>query len=226
MHWFPKLNQPSIAASDHLNVCSCAPDLCTSCTHCPTINGQHAMLCSAMAVAAGPSPRVRVTKQISVIPWMPHELNAPKTQPRVGCLLYVRCVCICGTWLRQCYCRRTSDAVTLRPTMLRSCSFTAGSSIPSSRQHSATLLQCSSSASHDTLPLPATLKRSTSGRVPTAGPTSLRLTNDQPRQQALRQCPDLEIQPVSVSRMATSMSPAKPREAQDFQANFGTAVRY
>lgn len=109
--------------------------------------------------------------------------------------------------------------------MLRSCSLTPGSSIPLDRQHSLKSLQRACSSSLDSLPSPASLRRLPSAPVQAPAPVTLSFTSDQLTEPRLRQLTNEDLLPGPVSRMAVTMSPAKPRTAQEFKANFGTAVR-
>ena len=111
-------------------------------------------------------------------------------------------------------------------TMLRSCSLTCGSSIPLDRQQSAKSLQRACSSSLDSLPSPASLKRLPSGPVQAPTPVTLSFTSDQIPAPRVSQITNEDLQRGFVCRMAVTMSPTKPRTAQDFKANFGAAVRY
>lgn len=112
--------------------------------------------------------------------------------------------------------------------MLPSQTLVSSNSIPLCRQHSAKTLQRSSS-SLSVLSSPAALRRCDSGPVQAAGlagPILLQLASDQPAECRANQAVAVNLEQKPVCQLATTMSPTKPRSAQEFQANFGTAIRY
>ena len=73
------------------------------------------------------------------------------------------------------------------------------------------------------------LRRSDSGPVQASslvGPVLLQSRNDQAAERRLDEAVELHMQQIPVSQLATTISPTKQRNNQEFQANFGTAVRY
>ena len=73
------------------------------------------------------------------------------------------------------------------------------------------------------------LRRSDSGPVPAANlvcPVLLQSRNDQAAERRLDEAAELHLQQIPVSQLATTMSPTKQRNNQEFKANIGTAVRY
>lgn len=108
--------------------------------------------------------------------------------------------------------------------MLSSHTLISTNSIPLCRQHSAKFLQRSGSGSLSALPSPAALRRSESGPLQVS-PTVLQSRTDHQAERRVSQAVDVELQQTPVCQMATTMSPTKQRNAQEFQANFGTAIR-
>ncbi len=113
--------------------------------------------------------------------------------------------------------------------MLPSQTLVSSNSVSLCRQHSAKTLQRAQSGSLNILPAPSVLRRSDSGPVQAAnfvGPVLLQSRNDQAAERRLDEAAELPLQQIPVSQLATTMSPTKQRHNQEFQANFGTAVRY
>ncbi len=113
--------------------------------------------------------------------------------------------------------------------MLPSQTLAASNNVSLCKQHSAKTLQRAQSGSLNTLPAPSVFRRSDSGPVQAAslvGPVLLQSRNDQPAERRLDEAVELQLQQIPVSQLATTMSPTKQRNNQEFQANFGTAVRY
>lgn len=72
------------------------------------------------------------------------------------------------------------------------------------------------------------LRRSDSGPVQASslvGPVLLQSRNDQAAERRRDEAVELHMQQIPVSQLATTISPTKQRNNQEFQANFGTAVR-
>ncbi len=113
--------------------------------------------------------------------------------------------------------------------MLPSQILVPSNSVPLCRRHSAKTLQRAQSGSLNALPAPSVLRRADSGPVQAAsrvGHVLLQSRNDQPAERRLDEAVELQLQQIPVSQLATTMSPTKQRNNQEFQANFGTAVRY
>ena len=160
---------------------------------------------------------------------MPHVCEPHKTQDAaLFTCVRLHCTPFCFQFVlevkSQTACAR--NELTRWYTMLRSCSLTPGSSIPLDRQHSLKSLQRACSSSLDSLPSPASLRRLPSGPVQAPAPVTLSFTSDQTPEARVRQLTSEDLLPGPVSRMAVTMSPTRPRTAQEFKANFGTAVRY
>lgn len=113
--------------------------------------------------------------------------------------------------------------------MLPSQTLVSSNSVSLCRQHSAKTLQRAQSGSLSILPTPSVLRRSDSGPVPAAnlvGHVLLQSRNDQAADRRLDEAAELHLQQIPVSQLATTMSPTKQRNKQEFKANIGTAVRY
>lgn len=113
--------------------------------------------------------------------------------------------------------------------MLPSQTLVSSNGVSLCRQHSAKTLQRAQSCSLSILPTPSVLRRSDSGPVPAANlvcPVLLQSRNDQAAERRLDEAAELHLQQIPVSQLATTMSPTKQRNNQEFKANIGTAVRY
>ncbi len=111
--------------------------------------------------------------------------------------------------------------------MLPSQTLVSSNSVSLCRQHSAKTLQRARSGSLNILPAPSVLRRFDSGPVQAlAGPVLIQSRNDQAAERRLDEAVELHLQQTPVSQLATTMSPTKQRNNQEFKVNFGTAVRY